>query len=109
MWKMSEIRDDVEYKIELCQDSHGRRSLRLTDTKTAGNRPDAIFETGVVSNDILRTRDLYLLSEEVRLVDGGQFEFDAHGIWFTKEEMDALDEEREVTWSTKSPPRLAPR
>ena len=116
MWKLSEISPNTEYVIQLCHDASGVRTLRLRAPSVQQAHPDAIFETEVVPHEILKQRNFFRIAEEVRLVGGGKFEFDAHGIWFTPEELDALDalddeesEGEEVPWCSKTPPALPPR
>lgn len=108
MWQISEINPRVEYELQLCQDKAGKRTFCLRPTG-GEPQPDAVLVTAPVPGCLLVQRNLFRLAEEVRLVGGQRFEFDAHGIWFTKEEMDALDDEIDVPWCTKQPPVLPSR
>jgi hypothetical protein len=113
MWKLSEIVPGVQYVVQLCHDSEGYRSLRLRAVDGEPRAADAVFETEVVPHELLMFRSAERIAEEVRLSDGGTFEVDAHGIWFTPQELDAIDEcdgnIAEIAWSTGTPPLIAPR
>jgi len=113
MWKLSDINAETDYVIQLCHDAKGNRRLRLRIPSREQRHPDAIFETEVVPHELLKQRDLFRIAKEVKLVGGGLFEFDAHGIWFTPEELDAFDKSdgdiENVPWCTPTPPVLAPR
>jgi hypothetical protein len=110
MWRRTELDPDIEYVIQLCQDEAGVRRLRLRDPAREEAHAEAILETGPVSHELLWKQNVYRISEEVRLKDGGRFFFDAHCVWFTEDEVKALSGEQvEIPWCTKKAPVLAPK
>lgn len=112
MWKRSDIDPNKQYVIQLCHDDHGTRMLRLRELDGEPLHPDAVFETGPVSNELLLQGDIFKIAEITKLANGKTFDFDAHGIWFTAEELAAFHKNQgdlnSVPWSTKTPPVLAP-
>lgn len=111
MWKLSEINPDSTYVIQLCHDSGGRRFLQLRDTNYEESRNlDVVFETEAVPHELLKARDVERISRDVELAGGGMFIVDAHNIWFTPEELDALEDEDcdwdTIEWCTPTPPIL---
>lgn len=113
MWKISDISPDKDYVIELRHDDCGRRTIHLREATVERTHPDVVFETDEVPHDLLRQRNLFRIGETVKLANGGFFGFDAHGIWFTHEEIKLFREHRgdlnAVRWSTATPPTLAPK
>jgi hypothetical protein len=72
---------------------------------------DVVFETKVVPHELLKARNLSRIAQEVELANNKAFEVDAHGIWFTPQELDALEDSEDidsVQWCTTTPPVLAP-
>lgn len=59
--------------------------------------------------DLLLRRDFNGISKSVHVVGGKQYWVDAHGVWFTVEEVSALEEELEVPWVNGVPPHVAPK
>ncbi|MEM6776419.1 MAG: hypothetical protein AAF670_02110 [Planctomycetota bacterium] len=112
MWKLSEISMDLTYVLELRHDdTSGQRSFRLRAATEVAVDADVIFETQLVSHELLKSRSLSRIADEVKLANGKSFEVDAHGTWFTLEELDALEETDDmdaVEWCTATPPMLAP-
>lgn len=71
-----------------------------------------MFFTECVAFDLLRHRNVERISETVSLVGGGRFYVDAHGIWLTSEEANALDSFvplDEVPWLNGVCPRFPPK
>ena len=108
MWKSSEIDPKIEYVLQLCQDTAGKRTIRLSQVPPEP-QSDVVFVTNALPHTLLKLCNLNQIAKEVRIFGGREFEFDAHGIWFTREEMDALDDDMEVPWCTKLPPSLPPK
>ena len=113
MWKRSEVANGHRFRLALCQSDDRRRSFSLVDLSagaTAGEH--AVFETEEVPVDLLKQGNLIKIADSVKLQSGARFYVDAHGIWFTEDEI--RDWKRggtpdEVQWSTEAPPRLPPR
>lgn len=112
MWKLSDISAESTYVLELCHDDDsGQRFFRLRVATESAADTDVVFETQHVSHELLRSRNLSQIATDVKLANGRSFEVDAHGIWFTPEELDALEETEDmdaVKWCTATPPLLAP-
>lgn len=112
MWKISDIDSASTYVIQLCHDADGRRFLQLRNTTVSEpSHSSVVFETEPVPHNLLLERNMRQSSREIKLVTGGRFEVDAHNIWFTPQELDALEEDDcdfdAVNWSTPTPPILA--
>ena len=112
MWKLSEISTESTYVLELCHDNtSGQRFFRLRAAPEAAADTDVVFETQLVSHELLKSRNLSRIAAEVKLANGESFAVDAHGIWFTPEELSALEETDDmdsIKWCTATPPMLAP-
>lgn len=113
MWKRSEIRADVTYALELCEDNSGIRTVRLVSVDNISESSGCVFRTKPVPRKLLLSRDLQTISKSVSLADGENFYVDAHGVWFSKAEFDALfsmsGEARSVPWIRGKAPKLAPK
>lgn len=108
MWTKKYIDDHSTYRVWLCS-KDGYRHLAVARD---GYVPEGgLVCTAVVPNGLLRSLDVILLAEQVRLADGGVFFVDAHGSWYTQEELAAKRlgvPESQIPW-LGPPPRLAPR
>jgi len=110
IWRTSEVLEGVEYKLALCQDSHGVRELRILQ-KDEAVPSDCIFATQSVPTQLLRKRDVISIAEQVPLDDGTRFYVDAHGIWFSQSESIQRSsgvEHEDIQWVTPFPPKLPP-
>jgi len=54
-------------------------------------------------------RDFNGIAQAVKLVTGQSYQVDAHGLWLTNEEVEALDEESEVPWVNGIAAHFAPK
>ena len=110
MWLRSDVHEACEYRVSLCQAGTGKRSFKLL--ALGQEEPDeSVFVTGIVPTELLLRRDFIGISEAVKLSNGQPFGVDAHGVWFTKEELDALNARaswRSVPWVNGLPPILPP-
>lgn len=110
MWLRSEVDEACEYRVSLCQQRTGRRYFKLVAVD--GEEPDeSVFVTGVVPTALLLRRDFIGISEAVKLSNGQPFGVDAHGVWFTREELNALKAGaswHSVPWLKGLPPILPP-
>jgi hypothetical protein len=112
MWKSSDIDLEKRYRLLLVQSSAGVRSFVLHDETEPGASEGLFAATDQVSNELLRKRSLHAIAKTVALTNGEPFYVDAHGTWLTKDEMDAISEDKdddEIPWLNSLPPRLAPR
>jgi hypothetical protein len=72
----------------------------------------AVFMTDEVPIDLLLRRDFEGIAKAVRLTNGSRFCTDAHGIWLTPEEMNALSsgaDHAQVPWLNGMPANFPPR
>jgi hypothetical protein len=110
MWRISDLREDKSYVLCLCHSSESQRFFRLVEEGQALD-PSTAFVTARVPTDLLRKRDLILISELIPLASGERFFVDAHCIWFTGDEMAQLREDPvwdSIQWSTSTAPLLPP-
>ena len=112
MWKRNDVRTDKRYVLQLCQDSKQHRHLALKDVSGTSTDSCAFRETEVVPSNLLLRGDVAQIGRVVRLDDGSAFVVDAHGVWFTKEEAQAMDDGiplESIPWVTGAPPLLPPK
>ena len=112
MWKRAEVVEGVRYRVALCQSSTGQRTYKLQLLDEAQLPPDAALVTNEVPTDLLLRRDVHGIAEAVRLNDGSRFWTDAHGVWLTQEEWDALGarvDHAAVPWLNGIPARFPPK
>lgn len=113
MWKLSEVDAKLNYVIQLCHEATtGQRYFQLRATTSPNASEDVVFETEVVPNELLKLGDISRIAENVKLSNGGFFKVEAHNVWFTQGEFDALesdDDSDSVEWCTPTPPVLPPR
>jgi len=111
MWLRSEVDEACEYRVSLCQHATGRRSFQLLAVG-GEETDDSVFVTGIVPTALLLRRDFIGISKAVTLSNGQPFGVDAHGIWFTGDELDALNARADwdsVPWLNSLPPILPPK
>ena len=114
IWRVSDVIEGEQYKVELCQSANGRRLLRLKpvcDETTDAPDLTVVYVSQVVPNDLLRRGDIISISEQVLLENGRPFFMDAHGIWLSESESEQIDAGvslSQIRWVTKVPPKFAP-
>lgn len=110
MWKRSEIEEHRAYRVALCQAPNGLRTFRLVADGCEAPH-DSPLCTEVVPHELLQGGQLHAIARTVKLTSGESFWVDAHGVWFTRPEADALneDDEGEIPWLNGLPPLLAPK
>lgn len=111
LWKKSDIRDGIEYKLCLGQTPEGRRFFSLTEVSRECPE-NSFLVTRPVPCDLLKRRDLIAIAESVLLDSGDKFCVDAHGVWFSASEMrqraDRSTDFHSIEWITPIPPILPP-
>lgn len=117
MWLASDITPDGIYRVRLCQ--RGRRRYFALEREGSLPAEDGTSEpvqwllTEVVrGRDALRRRDFIGISESTRLSDGSSFIVDAHGIWLTTGELEALRRHTDycdVPWVFGLEPQFPPK
>ena len=109
LWKNYEVNEEKQYFVALIQSSDGERSYELCE---AGVRPvseDVVFTTEIVPYELLFWRRIQEISETIKLTNGKRFYVEAHNVWFTEEEVLALDDDSDdVPWVNGIPPTLPP-
>ena len=114
MWKLRDIQDEQSYYLLLCEKKDGMRFVelqRMAQSRSVGDVD--CLETLPVPNELLRKRNLEAIANAVTLRNGKRFCFDAHGVWFTEDEMKAFCGSHwnpaKVRWVNKRVPRFAPK
>ena len=110
-WKRSDVLDGKRYYVALCQSSSGRRYYELCELGSAPLSGDAVLLTAEVPNSLLAARQYEAISNTVLLTNGRRFYVEAHGIWLTDDELEALDAdwERQVPWLNGIPASFPPK
>lgn len=114
IWSLSQLRENVDYQLELCQSAEGYRYYRLVEASavSATSGGDAVFVTKTVPHALLTKRSLGAIAREIQLKSGDPYFVDAHGMWLTKAEWEQLVAGRpfsSVEWCTSREPIFAPR
>ncbi len=109
MWLRSAVEESKQYQVALCQAPNGTRTHALHPTDGLSLPEHAVFLTAVVPTALLLKRDLKGISNTVVLSDGKRYWVDAHGVWLTLEELDALENDRVVPWVNGIAPSFAPK
>lgn len=111
MWNSSDLVEGQDYFLSLCQKTSGTRYFSL---HSIGETlcDEAVFQTEIVPYELLDKRDFIEIAKTVTLINGDKFYVDAHGVWLSVRECEAIDddlEEDQVPWVNGLPPNLAPR
>ena len=110
MWKSTEINDNASYRLLLIQEENGYRRFVLKISNEETFIAKNSFLTECIDNELLKKRNLRKISEKFRLIDGSRFYVDAHGIWLTESEMNAITDDKEddeIPWLNGMPPNFA--
>lgn len=109
MWKCADVDSTKQYQIALCQRPDGHRSHELQCSGDPALPANTVFLTEVAPIDLVMRRDFNGIAQAVKLVTGQSYQVDAHGLWLTNEEVEALDEESEVPWVNGIAAHFAPK
>lgn len=111
MWKVSDIKNGKNYVLTLIQSDVGARKIHLQEYDFKNENSEVIFVTEVIPQDLLIKRNIEKISELILLTNGERFYVDAHGIWLTQTEMNALesDELIDIPWVNGMSPNFAPK
>jgi hypothetical protein len=110
-WKRKDVLDGKRYYVALCQSATGRRYYELCEIGSPPVSTEAVLQTGETPSSLLISGDFEGISNTVRLTNGSRFHVEAHGIWLTESELEALeqDDEPEVPWFNGIPASFPPR
>lgn len=114
IWSISQIEDQVQYRLQLCQSAEGRRYYRLATADQAFDRTieDVVLVTDIVPHSLLRKRDLIEIAHQVRLSNGDAYCVEAHGMWLTLKERDQFFGRvpfSEIEWASGKEPVFPPK
>lgn len=111
VWKRSDVDRSKAYQAALCQAASGLRYFSLHELGAAELPADCCLLTETVPMDLLLRGDLIGISESVQLTTGERFDVDAHGVWLTRQEVEAMATVSlsKVPWHNGIAPRFAPR
>lgn len=111
MWKRSDVVEGKRYCLSLNQFPSGHRTFTLHEVDASYLPPEAKLVTREVPNELLFRGGVDVISKSVLTTEGRSFFVDAHGVWLTEEELDALesDEDVEVPWLNGLAPHFAPK
>lgn len=111
IWKNYEVDEGKKYYVALIQDPDGGRTYELVEKGHQPKSNHAVLKTEIVPYQLLFWRRMKEISETVVLTNGEHFCVDAHNVWFTNKEAEALNEDDEgyIPWLNNKPPLLAPR
>jgi hypothetical protein len=110
MWRGITIEDDKAYVVSLVQDERQRRFSTATEEGVVP--PGVVFQTRPIRGSELRELQTdSALRIRFKLATGQNFEFGAHGEWFTEQERADMRERgwEHVRWVTGHQPSLPPK
>lgn len=113
MWKREDIKFGKNYTLLLCYEKNGTRKFLLNEINSDKKKKEGVFaETKIVSNELLQNRNLNKIAELILLENGQKFYVDAHGMWLTHKEVEALENGLsfdKIPWNNNLPPKFAPK
>lgn len=112
MWEKTDVDPSGRYRLLLTQSPNGKRAFLLESLDATPEALNLYASTEQVPHALLLRQSLHEISKAVRLTNGKSFFLDAHGVWFTQEEMTAIledKEDHEVPWLNGIGPILAPK
>jgi hypothetical protein len=112
MWKRMDLDETKSYSLDFYQDPDGSRRIELHEDGIENESTGLVMTTCQIPYDLLFSCDLEAISEYLKSNGKKSFGVDAHGIWLTEEEIQALMDdvdETEVPWLNDMPPNFAPR
>lgn len=109
MWKRIDVDRTKQYQIALCQRPDGHRSQELHCSGAPALPTNAVFLTEIAPIDLVMRGDVCGIAKVVKLDTGQGYWVDAHGLWLTNDEVEALSEEREVPWVNGLAAHFAPK
>ena len=112
MWKRADVKEDNKYRVALCQQDSTRFFKLVEYGKEDDNTENRCFLTEVVPNSMLLKGGVGKIAAEVKMTNGSRFEVDAHGMWLTLAEAEALIKQvpfDKIPWHKGKKPRFAPK
>ena len=116
IWKRSDVDENKEYVVLLCDDGQGDRYYELCEISQITEKslnPDCVFVTEVVPIQLILNGNVGGISETVKLTNGDPFYCEAHGIWLSKQESDDWDHDdgslSSIRWERGCIPNFPPR
>jgi hypothetical protein len=110
MWWRKEVADNKKYVLSLVQDEEGHRYCAASEV---GACPaGAVFQTKpIVGSALRKIRGYGALRIRFKASAGLDFDFGAHGEWFTEQERADIHERGwdHVRWVTGQRPALPPK
>lgn len=115
-WNRFGLKKAATYVVELCQKPTGERFTTYREV-SAGHDPYCVLETEPELGSRFIEWGFYEYAKHLELANGGQFGFEAHGIWMTQEEMEyqhrrlrgMVAEDEEPPWVNGLAPLLPPK
>ena len=116
-WNRFGLKKDAIYVVELCQKPTGERYTKYREVTAGEHDPCCVLETESAPGSQFIEWGFYEYAKHLRLQDGRDFVFEAHGIWMTQEEAEYLTRRLRGTagaveqppWINGIPPRLPPK
>ena len=112
-WNRFGLNADAMYVVELCQQPTGGRYTKYREISHGEHDPNCVLETEAATGAQFINWGFYEYAKHLKLSDGSNFGFEAHGIWMTEAEMKCiLGRRREETpppWVNGIPPMLPPK
>jgi hypothetical protein len=116
-WNRFGLRKDATYVVELCQKQTGERYTKYREIGSGEHDPHCVLETEPALGSQFIEWGFYEYAKHLRLADGREFGFEAHGIWMTREEVEyklrrvrgTLGKDEQPPWVNGIPPRLPPK
>lgn len=111
------MKKEATYVVELCQKPTGERYTKYREAGSENHDPHCTLETEPALGSQFIEWGFYEYAKHLRLADGREFGFEAHGIWMTREEVECkirrvrgtLGKDEQPPWVNGIPPLLPPK
>lgn len=113
-WNVLGLDTDKDYVVELCQQQDGRRYIRHRQYPSGSTDPFAVLETTPAPAKAFLAWGVEGYAKHLKLRNGQDFGFDAHGVWLTDSEQQYMAtgqswSNQNAPWVSGIPPKLPPR
>lgn len=111
MWRKRDIQESCSYRLLLVE-KDGRRRVALLAEGALVEAEQPYLVTNTIPTDVQMRHDMDELAKVAHVDSVGGIVVDAHGIWWTKVEREALQSGarfNEIPWTFGTVPKFAPK
>ena len=116
-WNRFGLNKDATYVVELCQKPDGERYTKYREVEAGEHDPFCVLETESALGSQFIEWGFYNYAKHLKLTNGDEFGFEAHGIWMTRDEgkymltrsKGNVGKSEQPPWVNGIAPRLPPK